>query len=204
VNARVARVVATATVLVTFGGFGGTALAGTARADLPPATYTALSSVFDPLLRKIGLHTTRAALQSTRTYTPSSHGTHLAVYVEPTGKYTDADYVHNIARVVQLFVPMIFTRWKGLESFDVCQEPLPNVDPRPEPPPVTQVYVARAGLKGVSWKHVTLKGLLVAAKHHMKTELLQRQYSLYIDPRLDTQPDLVAARAASRTDTSTG
>ena len=36
-----------------------------------------------------------------------------------------------------------FERWPGFTSFDVCQEPLPADDARPEPPPITKVDLTK-------------------------------------------------------------
>jgi hypothetical protein len=179
------------------------AQARTATRRLPPPDRNTLARIFDPLLRDIGLRTTRARLQSLKTYDTDPHGTHLAVYVEPIrNTYTDAEYVKNIAKVAKVFVPMVFDRWKGLESFDVCQEPLPSVDPRPEPPPVTQLLLTRRGASDVSWKHITLSDLMKAANRHLKPPQSQRDFSLYIDARLDGQPQLVKARGAPVTTTT--
>lgn len=50
-----------------------------------------------------------------------------------------------------------------LESFDVCQEPPPGVDDRPEPATVTKVDVQRQGSAAVDWGRIDLVGLLVAS-----------------------------------------
>lgn len=119
------------------------------------------------------------------------------MYVEPIDDtYADADYVANFAAVAKVFLPMVYDRWKGLKSFDVCQEPRQSDDPRPTPPAVTQLVVTRAALGDVRWKHATLTDLLTVAAKHMKPPASQHDFSVYIDAGLESQPALVDARAA--------
>ena len=111
------------------------------------------------MLRPLGLHVSRASLEQPPRYTPSPTGRHLAVYAVPLGPYTATDYTANITRVARAFLPQVFQRWSGLVSFDVCQEPLPSVDPDPEAPSVTKLVVTRRGASGIDWAHVTVAEL---------------------------------------------
>jgi hypothetical protein len=177
---------------------GARAHAGTPVRRLPPDNRDALARIFDPPLRKLGLRTTRARLQNLRTYETDPRGRHLAVYVEPIDDtYADADYVANFAAVARVFLPMVYDRWNGLESFDVCQEPRQSDDPRPEPPPVTQLVVTRAAREEVRWKHATLADVLTVAAKHMTPAASQHDFSVYMDGRLESQPALVDARATA-------
>jgi hypothetical protein len=179
-------------------GTGASGRAATRSRDLPPSDHDALVRIFDPLLKGLGLHTTRASLQSGETYAPDPHGTHLAVYVAPmTNSYTDAKYVTNFVKVARVFLPMVFDRWKGLESFDVCQEPRPGVTNSPEPAPITQILVSRRGLTSVGWPHATLTDVVIAANRHLEPTKLQREFAIYLDTILDKQPKLIKARAAA-------
>jgi hypothetical protein len=131
---------------------------------LPPDSKTALERVFAPTLDRLGVRLTRGALVDLRTGKPSPTGKHLAVYVEPTGTYTNEDYARGTVRTLRAFIPAAFERWGGLTSFDICQEPLPAVDARPEPPPVTKVDVTKKASRKVRWDDVDLTRLLRDAK----------------------------------------
>lgn len=139
------------------------ASAGSASAKLPPSDRASLARIFDPKLAPLGLRVTRAALQELGTYNVADDGRHLAIYVEPIADdYSTSDYVKNIVPVARVFLPLVFKRWSGLRSFDVCQEPLPSDDPSTVPPPVTQVAVSRRGVKRVHWRDAKLVDVLAA------------------------------------------
>lgn len=129
------------------------------QGSLPPASRKHLTQVFAAKLRPFGLRITRAALVNPKQERDPS-GTHLAVYVEPTGEYSVDEYLDGIVDVTKVFLPYVFNRWKDLKSFDVCQEPRPAVDPRKVPAPETQVYVTRAGSKLVDWKTVDVATMI--------------------------------------------
>jgi len=167
--------------------------AATSNRRLPPSDRDALAKIFDPLLEPLGLRTTRATLQRLDTYQPDPKGRHLAIYVEPTGAYSDAEYVANFLAVVRVYLPKVFERWKDLKSFDVCQEPVPGVDDRPEPPPVTQLLANRPAAASIDWKKVTLAGLLAAVREIERRTSSKRQLSVYFAAQLATQPELQAA-----------
>ena len=126
---------------------------------LPPADHTDLVAIFDPKVRRFGLRVTRASLVNAKEQRSKS-GTHLAIYVEPTGRYTTQDYIDGALKVTRVFLPYVFTRWKGLLSFDVCQEPPPGVDDRLAPAPETQVFATRAGNKRIDWPKVDVADLM--------------------------------------------
>jgi hypothetical protein len=168
----------------------GPAHAGASGRDLPPAKFAALERLFRKQLAPLGVQMSRALLQDIESYERSAAGTHLALYVEPldTG-YTDAQYVENFTRLTRRFVPAVFKRWKGLESFDICQEPAG--DPRKSPPSVTQIFVSRDGLDRVdSWRTADLTELIAASP---RTRNVDAGYYVYFDPRLADEPTLVAA-----------
>ena len=58
-------------------------------------------------------------------------------------------YVEGIAAASRVFLPNVFARWPGLESFDVCQEPPASADEPKDPPPVTQIEVTRAQAEAI-------------------------------------------------------
>jgi len=167
--------------------------AGAANANLPPAKEAALAKLFHDELKPLGLRVSRGLLQNPETYQSDPKGTHLALYLTPkSASYATADYVKNFARITRVFVPMVFDKWKGLRSFDICQEPVD--DPRAEPPPVTQIYVTRDGLDRVGkWKKATLEELLAAAPKDRR----QRGADYYVyfngdirkDPKFQTAAD---------------
>jgi hypothetical protein len=152
--------------------------------DLPPNDRERLAAVFDPALEELGLRLARGALVDTRggRYEPSDTGRHLAVYVEPTGPYTPAQYAEGIVTSARAFLPEVFERWEGVETFDVCQEPLPGVDDRAEPPPVTQLYLTRREARGIEWSDARLADLLA------EREPQRPDYTLYIAPAVMADP----------------
>ena len=158
--------------------------------DLPPADRDQLARLFDPQLKPLGLRTTRAALQQPGNYERSATGTHLAVYVEPIaeGEVDRAIYVRNIMKVARIFLPFVYKRWSDLESFDVCQEPEPLLDPRPAPIPVTQLIADRKGAAAVKWKHASLATLLKRAEAVNGKKNEADPLSLYVSPRTVTEP----------------
>jgi hypothetical protein len=165
---------------------------------LPENNKAVIEKVFQSRLDRLGLRLTRGALVDLKTGKPSSTGTHLAVYVEPTGPYTPDDYARRVVAVTRVFAPRSFDMWRGLKSFDVCQEPLPEVDARPEPPPKTKVTMTRDATRKLRWKGLDLSALLIDAKR-----LGSRQLSVYAAPDVRTtaryQDAVVRAQASTTT-----
>jgi hypothetical protein len=155
--------------------------------------------MFRDELKPLGLRVSRGLLQNLETYKEDPNGTHLALYLEPTSsKYATVDYVHNFARITRVFVPMVFDRWKGLTSFDICQEPAN--DPRDEPPPVTQIFVTRSALDRVgTWKKATLRELLAAAPKDRRQR--GADYYVYFDNDVRQDPTFQQAADAAGYDT---
>ena len=150
---------------------------GDAAKALPPNDKAAIERFFKPALERLGVRLTRGALIDLRTAKPSATGTHLAVYVEPTGDFTPEDYARGTVKTLRAFIPAAFERWGGLKSFDLCQEPLPATDARPEPPPVTKVELTRSASRTVRWDNLDLARLLRDAKR-----LGPRALSVYARP----------------------
>jgi len=173
--------------------------AAAANNGLPPSGYRALEKLYRADVRPLGLVITRAMLESTDTYERDPDGTHLALYVAPRrSNYSDADYVRNFATLTSRFVPKVFKQWKGLVSFDICQEPVDDV--RAEPPPVTQVFVTRDALDRVgNWRKATLTELIAAAPR-VRTGA---DYYVYFDSSVQDDPTLQAATRAAGVDTAT-
>ena len=131
----------------------------------PPGSKDEVVQAFGPALDKLGLRITRAGLVARAGvpgYTPT--GRHLAVYVEPLGQVDVGTYVTNLMPVAKAFLPEVFDRYGQIDSFDVCQEPAPGVDDRPEPPPVTQLLISRANARSLDWQSLDLKGLVAAQR----------------------------------------
>jgi hypothetical protein len=154
---------------------------GTGNGDsakaLPPNDKAAIERFFAPALERLGVRLTRGALVDLKTGKPSASGSHLAVYVEPTGDYTPEDYARGTVKTLRAFIPAAFERWGGLTSFDVCQEPLPAADARPEPPPITKVDLTKAASRKVRWDDLDLARLLRKARR-----LGPRALSVYAKP----------------------
>ena len=177
----------------------GPTTAGAASPDLPPAKQAALAKLFREELKPFGLKVSRGLLQDPLTYDPDPKGTHLALYVTPTSSnYATADYVENFAKITRVFVPMVFNRWKGLQTFDICQEPVD--DPRDEPPPVTQIYVSRTALDRVgNWKQATLLDLLAAAPKDRRQR--GADYYVYFNGEVRQDPTFQQTAGAAGYDT---
>jgi len=159
-----------------------------AAEHLPPNDFAELAAMFDDELERLGLQMTRGALvDTTGGYEESDTGRHLAVYVEPTAEYTTADYTDGIVPSAQVFLPEVFERWDRLETFDVCQEPLPGADDRKEPPPVTQLYVSREEADAIDWETVGLAELVDAAQP------ARRDFRLYVAPAVTSDPSFTEA-----------
>jgi hypothetical protein len=150
---------------------------GDSAKALPRNDKAAIERVFATALERLGVRLTRGALVDLKTGKPSATGTHLAVYVEPTGDFTPEDYARGTVRTLRAFIPAAFERWGGLTSFDVCQEPLPAADARPEPPPITKVDLTKAASGKVRWDGLDLTRLLRDAKR-----LGPRALSVYAKP----------------------
>ena len=121
---------------------------------LPPAASRELEPIYGAALADLGLRLTdRGGLidRSGGGYEPSAAGTHLALYVEPVGARTNAEYVEGIGAVAAVFGD-VFDRWPGLTSYDVCQEPADDgegdVD---EPLPVTQIELTAEEAEVFDW-----------------------------------------------------
>lgn len=133
---------------------------------LPPQDLSSIRKVYDEALATMGLTLTRGALIDLDggRYEPSPNGRHLALYVEPIEGRTEEEYAEAAWTLSALITPDVFARWSGLDSYDICQEPLPEVDPSPEPNPVTQLNLTRAAADTIDWTSGGLTDLLVAAR----------------------------------------
>jgi hypothetical protein len=162
--------------------------------ELPPNDVGALRRLYDPMFESMGLRLTRAALVDTTDgqYEQSNDGTHLALYVEPTGAYSNEQYVEGLWTVSAVVTPDVFARWSGLESYDICQEPPPDVDDRPEPFPATQINITREDAATIDWAGGDLVDLLVAAKQNPEVRLI-------VNRQVRATSTYEAADAAART-----
>ena len=173
---------------------------GAAKDALPPSSRKELVKLFRARVEPLGLRITRAALVDTANHR-SAEGTHLALYVEPTGEYSETDYLDGISTVSRLFLPSVFREWPGLRSFDVCQEPRPEDDRRAEPPPETQVFVLKQGLGRVHWKSADLADLLTAAADAKLDPSGERtELSVFVARRLRNNPRYADAFGQSQAD----
>ena len=174
--------------------------ASAAGPDLPPSDLTALQKRFDPQMKPLGLRVSRGLLQNLETYEEDPQGTHLALYVEPIKPgYEEARYLKNFTKLTHEFLPSVFERWKDLQSFDICQEPID--DPRPSPPPVTQIFVKRTALDRVAnWRRANLTQLLQASP---RVRSVAAGYYVYFAPDLRDEPAFLDAAAKAGWTTST-
>jgi hypothetical protein len=139
--------------------------------DLPPLEslteddVPALQAVYGPPLAALDLVVTRGGVVEYR------GGTHLQLYVEPTTSEADNDaqvYLDRMLTSFQAIIPRLFDAYPEMDSFDLCQEPVPTAaEPRAEPGyevPVTLLLLTRAGYESVDdWSTATLADLFTAA-----------------------------------------
>jgi len=159
---------------------------------LPPATQGQLEAIFGPRVAPLGLRVTRGGLADPVSRKPSPTGRHLALYVEPTSAWSNAQFLESVAQLGRAVVPFAFGRWGGLSSVDVCQEPSPGVDDRPEPASVTILDANREGAAAVDWERADLTSLLVAVRARKGAIRLQ------VARNLAQEPQLQAAESRSR------
>ena len=156
---RLALGLALVMVLGSCGDDGGSASSTTADEPFPPDTIAELAEIFDPQLEPMGLRFTRGALidRTDGGYVPSPEGEHLALYVEPLDgvDYDTADYVDGLGTVTALVTPYVFERWSGVETYDICQEPPPEIDDSDAPVPYTQIEIDRQAADAVDWDTAT-------------------------------------------------
>lgn len=143
----------------------------TARGDdgeLPSASPLDLVPDYGLALQALGLRLTdRGGLidRDGGGYVPSAEGRHLALYVEPIGDRTVQQYIDGVRAATAVFAD-VFQRWPGLESFDVCQEPVDGAGGSggtSEPVPITQVEVTREQASVIDWESSTVVDLVRAA-----------------------------------------
>jgi hypothetical protein len=165
-----------------------------AEQKLPPNDVGSLRELYDPALAKLGVRMTRAELIdiTNSRYEPSNDGRHLAMYVEPIADYSNEQYVNGFWTVSALITPDVFARWPDLESYDICQEPLPAVDDSPEPFPVTQINITRAAAATIDWQDGDLVDLLTASRTNP-------DLTIVVNRAIRQSPTYVAADAAART-----
>jgi hypothetical protein len=180
-----------------------TATVAAEQPSLPPSARKALVAIFAPKVRPLGLRVTRAALVNPK-QERDAHGTHLAIYVEPMGDRTPQDYIDGTVDVTKVFMPYVFHRWKGLQSFDVCQEPRPAVDPRPVPAPETQFFATRAGSTLVDWKTVDVATMIHTSREEAAAAGTRRsvRFSLFVTQHLQNTPAYQQAAGTDATTTS--
>ncbi len=165
-----------------------------APSDLPPLAAIELEPLYREALTGLGLRLTARGGLIDRTdsrYEPSPTGTHLALYVEPVGDRTPEQYVEGLGTVTVVFSD-VFDRWPGLESFDVCQEPVDAVDSSDEPQPITQIDMTRSQAAAFDWSTVRPVDVVRAALAE------PRGIRLRISPSLADHPSYQAVLDEAR------
>jgi hypothetical protein len=161
--------------------------AGAPSSDHPPGDAEGIAALIDPMVADLGLRFTYGSLidrTANRTFEASPTGDHFAVYVEPIGEYTDADYIANTWVLAQRLTPFLFDTYPGLASYDVCQEPRPGENDEAVPPPVTQLDIFRGPASQIDWENGSLATLIVSGRDEPTT-------TLRVDPRLQQLPAFV-------------
>ena len=157
---------------------------------LPPPKASDLEELYGEALAAVGMKLTdRGGLidRSGGGYVASPTGQHLALYVEPIGDRTTEEYIDGILDVALVFSD-IYDRWPGLESYDVCQEPLdPDGTQGPEPLPVTQIELTRAESDAIDWDKATVASLIEGARADPPELVLRLSNDLVTDPAYEAR-----------------
>ncbi|HEY5165919.1 MAG TPA: hypothetical protein VIJ44_08210 [Acidimicrobiia bacterium] len=83
--------------------------------------------------------------------------------------------------------------------FDLCQEPLPSIDSRPEPAQVAQLALTRAASARVQWSRATLVSLLTPSERQPPLpDLSGKDYLFVVESALRTTPAYQQAQVAAR------
>jgi len=130
-------------------------------APLPPPTFEELKPLLDPLVAPLGMAVTRASLIELENFTVTADGTHLAVYVVADRERDPDEFARALASVAAVFLPEVFQRWPGLESFDVCQEPF-GWDEESTAPSITILDISRSAVGAIDWTDAELSDLIAA------------------------------------------
>jgi hypothetical protein len=127
---------------------------------LPPEDEAALAETFEPHFDPLGLEFSYGGLED------FPAGKHLALYVEPTGPATDDQYLERLLASTAALAPVLFDTYPDLNSFDICQEPVPTGPDDPDrPTPRTVVVLGRRQASTVDdWSTATLADLIVATR----------------------------------------
>ena len=182
---------------------GAAGASATDRSDLPPAQRDEIAALFAKDLAALGLRTTRAVLQDRGSYRSSPRGTHLAIYVEPidAADATARQRVAGIVPLARVFLPRVFRKWRGLESFDVCQEDAATPNSPAVPPPITQLALVRKDAAGIDWGEADLGTLVAAAAAADPTSEEgwgdPRHFYLYVGPEAQRVAAYRRARQAA-------
>lgn len=156
-------------------------------ADHPPGDAAGIAALIDPLVADLGLRFTYGSLidrTAPPTFEASPTGDHFAVYVEPVGDYTDAEYIENTWVLAERLTPFLFATYPGLASYDVCQEPRPGENDEAVPPPVTQLDIFRGPASEIDWENGSLATLIASDRDEPST-------TLRIEARLQQLPEFV-------------
>ena len=156
--------------------------------DLPPLeeltddNLEGLQAVYGPPLGELDLAVTRGGVVDFR------GGTHLQLYVEPT---TDEAanppevFLERMLTSFQAILPVLFDAYPELDSFDLCQEPVPGAATAASEyeEPVTLLLVSRAGYESVEdWSTATLEDLIAAAGEDLEGHVA-------VSPEIEALPE---------------
>ena len=127
---------------------------------LPPGDDAGLEEVFQPFFDPLGLEFTYGGVVDYR------DGKHLQLYVEPAGPATDQQYLDRLVSSSRAIVPFLFDEFPELDTFDICQEPVPSgPGDADRPEPRTVVLLSREQAASVAdWSTATLADLLRASR----------------------------------------
>lgn len=161
--------------------------------DLPPTDALALGPLYGAALEDHGVELTDRGglIDRTDGYEVSPDGTHLALYVSPVGERSDEQYLDGIVELAQVFLPEVFDRWPGLESFDICQEASPEQVEEGYSPIVTQIDISREAAATIDWTDASLADLYAS-------ELTDDGFSMTVFGDLRDHDRVLTARSEAR------
>jgi hypothetical protein len=156
---------------------------------LPPADDAGLEELFQPFFDPLGLEFTYGGVVDFR------EGKHLQLYVEPAGPATDEQYLERLVSSSAAIIPFVFAEYSELDTFDICQEPVPGgYDDPDKPEPRTVVLLSREQAASVDdWSTATLTDLIRAS-------LVGEGGEVRVDDAIAALPAYVEAAAAAERD----
>lgn len=152
--------------------------------SVPPGDEAGLRRTFEPSVEALGLRFSYGSVED------FPAGPHLALYLEPTGPTTDQQYLDRLLASTAAIASTVFDAYPDLNSFDICQEPVPTGPDDPiHPKPRTVIVLGRRQAATVAdWSTATLADLITATRSGVGGEVT-------VDDPIAALPDYASALA---------